>query len=325
MSKKQAQVKNKKNDEPKKNNDLRNKLVIVGLAIIILILAAIAYYYFTKPAAEQQSWSVDASGHLTFAARGPIEANSTPSDLSSDNYTIETITYKSFGDDIYASLCIPKNVTRPPVVIVLPAATITKELDLPMAQYLAAMGYASLTLDERGNGGQTGGMFAGNWTDGFESYENGSVPIQYKQVYDALKGLDYVQSRSDLNGSDTAILGESIGGMWSIIAAGVEPQFKGVIAVSSENFDFPTYDDADVNKFLGSVEPSNYLSLLPPRKLVMIHFTNDAIIPVANGKALYNNASQPKAWYQYEGNIHGLPNATYMPDLQKELNGMLGK
>ena len=326
MSKKQAQVNNgKKKEAPKKNNDSRNKLIIVGLAIVVLMLAAIAYYYVAmKPAAGQQPWSVDASGHLTFAPRGPIEANSTPSDLSSDNYTVETVVYKSFGDDVYASLMIPKNVTKPPVVIVLPAASITKERDFPMAQYLAGMGYASLTLDERGNGGQTGGMFAGNWTDDYESYASGSVPIQYKQIYDALKGLDYVKSSSDLKGSDTAILGESIGGMWSIIAAGVEPQFKGVVTVSSENFDFPTYEEADVNTFFSSMEPSSYLSMLPPRKLVMIHFTEDPIIPIGGGKALFNNASQPKAWYQYEGNTHGLPNATYMPDLQKELKGMLG-
>ncbi|HEY3422916.1 MAG TPA: prolyl oligopeptidase family serine peptidase, partial [Methanocellaceae archaeon] len=241
----------------------------------------------------------------------------------------ETINFKSFGDDIYGSLCIPKNVTKPPVVVVLPARSITKEADLPMAQYLASMGYASITLDERGYG-QTGGTFAGDWQNGFDSFVNGTVPVQYKQVYDALRAYDYVNSRSDLSGNDTAILGESIGGMWSIIAAGVEPQFKGVISISSSDFPLPVYDNTSAgnmtaNNFLSSAQPSNYLSLLPPRKLVMIHFTNDPIIPIADGKALFDKASEPKTWYQYEGTTHGLPNATYMPDLQRELQGMLGK
>jgi uncharacterized protein len=321
-------VSNKASSKKAKVKDKSKKTILaIGAVILAGLLLIVVYYYMTSlpPASPSSPWSLDSSGHLTFPARGAVQANSTPSDLSSNNYTVETIVYKSFGDDVYASLMIPKNVTKPPVVIVLPAATITKELDLPMAQYLSGMGYASLTLDERGNRGQTGGMFAGNWTDGFDSYMNGGTPIQYKQIYDVLKGLDYVKSRSDLNGSDTAVLGESIGGMWSIISAGVEPQLKGVVCVSSSSFNFPTYDDANANAFLKSVEPSTYLSLLPPRKLVMIHFTNDTTIPIQDGKALFNNASQPKAWYQYEGSTHGLPNATYMPDLQRELQGMLGK
>ncbi len=306
-------------------------ILVIGAVIIAALLLIVAYYYVTsnQVASPSTPWSLDKSGHLTFPARGAIQANSTPSDLSSDNYTVETIDYKSFGDDVYASLMIPKNVTRPPVVIVLPALTITKVTDLPMAQYLAGMGYASLTLDERGFG-ETGGMREDNYSDGFYSFVNGGVPIQYKQIYDALKGLDYVKSRSDLNGSDTAILGESIGGMWSIIAAGTEPQFKGVICVSSSDFNLGTYDNTtainvSANEYINSIQPSNYLSKLPPRKLVMIHFTNDSIIPIADGKMLFDKASEPKVWYQYEGTTHGLPNATYMPDLQRELQGMLGK
>ena len=148
---------------------------------------------------DNGQWSLDASDHFVFpGSRGPVNATSIPSDMSSDNYTVETIEYNSLGDDVYASLCIPKNVTKPPVVVVLPAATITKELDFPMAQYLSGMGYASITLDERGNGGQTGDDFAGDWQGGFNEFMNDSFPIQYKQIYDAIQGprLCAVQERS---------------------------------------------------------------------------------------------------------------------------------
>ena len=146
--------------------------------------------------------------------------------MSSDNYTVEAIEYNSLGRDVYASLCIPTNVTKPPVVVILPAETITKELDFPMAQYLSSMGYASITLDERGFG-QTGDDFSGDWPTGFKEFVNGSTPIQYRQIYDAIRALDYVQSRNDLDGNDTAILGESIGGMWSIIASWRGPTVQG--------------------------------------------------------------------------------------------------
>lgn len=332
MSKKKANPKPKKG----KTNSNRN-LLIIGAIVVAILLIFVVYYYVTTNqsptpiVADNGQLSLDSSNHFIIpASRGPVEATVIPTNISSDNYTVETIDYKSLGDDVYASLCIPKNVTKPPVVVVLPAATITKELDFPMAQYLSSMGYASITLDERGNQGQTGGDFAGNWQSGFNDFLNGSYTIQYKQVYDAVRALDYVQTRNDLEGNNTAILGESIGGMWSIIAAGVDPRFKGVVCVSSSDFPLANYDNTSAgnitaNQFISSVQPSNYLSLLPPRKLVMIQFTDDPTIHVQDAKALFDKASEPKAWYQYEGDIHGLPNATYMPDLQRELQGMLGK
>ena len=309
--------------------------MIIGAIIVAILLIFAAYYYLSTHQAPATvgngQLSLDASGHFVIpGARGPVNATIIPTNLSSDNYTVQTIKYDSLGQDVYASLCIPKNVTKPPVVVVLPAATIKKEDDFPMAQYLSGMGYASITLDERGNGGQTKDDFAGDWQGGFNDFINDSYTIQYKQIYDAVRALDYVQSRNDLDGNDTAILGESIGGMWSIITAGVDPRFKGVICVSSSDFPFTMYDNTTAgnitaNQFISSVQPSNYLSLLPPRKLVMIQFTDDPTIHVQDAKALYDKASEPKAWYQYEGDTHGLPNATYMPDLQKELKGMLGK
>lgn len=319
VSKKKVQAKNKGKDQS-------NTLIFIGVIVGIVIIAAIALYYAsTHPGSTpQQSWSLDSSGRLQFPDRSNVQATST---LVEDgaNYTLEKIVYKSFGDDVYAYLRIPKNVTRPPVVIVLPAATINKELDRPMAEGLSSMGYASLTLDERGNNGETTGPFMGNWTDGYFSYVNGSVPVQYKQIYDVLKGLDYVKSRSDLDGNDTAIVGESIGGMWSIIAAAEDSRFKGVICVSSSGFNFTKYNDAKIDSYFSSISPENYLSKLPPRKLVMIHFMDDQIIPVQYGRELYDRASQPKALYQYNGSTHGLFNMTYVPDMQKELKGMLGR
>lgn len=325
MSKKASSKKVKAKDKSK------NTILVIGAVILAGLLLIVAYYYVTSLPASKPSlpWSLDSSGHLTFPARGAITGNSTVVE-STANYTLYEVVYTSFGDPIYASLCVPKNVTKPPVIVVLPAATINKETDFGMAESLNNMGYASLTLDERGNKGETGGMFAGNWTDGFESYMTGGTPTQYKQIYDVLRALDYVKTRSDVDGNNVAILGESIGGMWSIITAAEDSQFKGVVCVSSSDFDFPVYDNSsqgnvDANNFLGSMQPSNYLSLLPPRKLVMIQYTNDTIIPIQDAKALYDKASQPKAWYQYEGSIHGLPDVAYMADLHRELQGMLGR
>jgi len=273
---------------------------------------------------DEKSWSINNStGKLDFTPRGPIEGSAKEIE-NGVNYTLEEVVFKSMGDDVYALLRKPTNVTKPPVVIVLPAATITKEADQPTAIALCNMGYAALTLDSRGVG-QTGGIDERDWQSGLDAYVNGSTPVQYKQVYDALKGLDYVKSRSDLDGDAVAILGESIGGMWAIVAAGEEPQLKGVVTISSCDFDLPNTSDSVAITFINAVMPSKYLGSLPPRKLAMFQFDADPVVEMADGKALYDNASGPRAWHVYNGSTHGLYDPAYNTDLHDELKGMLGR
>nr|WP_255668487.1 acetylxylan esterase [Methanocella sp. CWC-04] len=244
---------------------------------------------------------------------------------STGDHTLEKVTYKSFGENVYALLRIPADVSKLPVVVILPAASINKENDAAMASALCSMGYATLTLDERGNQGETPGPFAGDLNSGFDAYINGGDPVQYRQVYDALAGLDYIKTRKDLDGSNVAIMGESMGGRFAIIAGALEPQFKAVYVVSSSGYGNKKYDDPEVNAFIASIEPANYLSRLSPGKLIMFHFKNDTIIPAEMGKELFDAASEPKALYLYDGDVHGLYNDMLADDLRYELKETFGR
>jgi fermentation-respiration switch protein FrsA (DUF1100 family) len=210
------------------------------------------------------------------------------------------------------------------VVIVLPAAGISKEADAAMAGALNAWGYATLTLDERGNNGETPGPSAMDLQSGYEAFVTGGDPVQYKQVYDVLLGYDYIRSRPDLDGDSVAVLGESMGGRFAIVAAALEPGLKAAIGVSTGPYGVPVTDDAST-RFVKSIEPGSYLSSLPPGKLVLIHFSGDPVIPVAYGKQLYDVAQQPKAWHEYNGTVHGLYSDVYAPDLQAELRSVFGR
>ena len=169
-----------------------------------------------------------------------------------------------------------------------------------MANALSSWGYASLTLDERGNGGETRGSSPMDFTTGYDTYRSGGTPAQYAQIYDVLLAYDYVRSRKDLDGGNVSVLGESMGGRFAIVAAGIEPGFKAAFVVSSSPYGLDAGNNTDALRFVDSVEPATYLEKLPPRKLVMFHFTNDTIIPIAYGRSLYDSASQPKAWYQVQ-------------------------
>jgi uncharacterized protein len=115
-----------------------------------------------------------------------------------------------------------------------------------------------------------------------------------------------------------------MGGRFAIISAALEPGLKAAFVVSSGSYGLQGNDDKS-QRFIRSIEPTGYLSLLPPRKVAFFHFSGDTIIPVASGKQLYNSASQPKAWHEYDGTVHGLYSDVYAPDLHDELRSVFGR
>jgi uncharacterized protein len=304
-----------------------NRYFIIGLSTIIIILAVVVTVFYlpkTNEHATEPTWSIDGSHAMSFSHRD-LEAPQTILIEGTANYSLEKISYDSYGTTVYGLLRIPKNVPKPPVVVVLPAATVSKEEDSPMADALSSWGYASLTLDERGNGGETKGISPMDFTSGFDAFRRGDTPAQYAQIYDVLLGYDYIRSRKDLDGGNIAVLGESMGGRFGVIAVGIEPGFKAAFVVSSSPYGLDAGNYTDAIRFVNSVEPATYLKKLPPRKLVMFHFTDDTIIPLLYGRSLYDNASQPKAWYQYNGSVHGVYSDIYAPDLHAELMSVFGR
>jgi len=308
---------------PGKKN--RSSLMGLFIVIVILVLAGTTYYFSTvNDDREAQTWSLDESNTPSFGHRTLPDVKVTLVEDTA-NYTLQKISYPSYGTMIFGLLRIPKEIEKPPVVIVLPAATITKEADAPMADALRSFGYASLTFDERGNGGETLGISPMDLTAGYAAFRSGEIPAQYAQIYDVLLAYDYIRSREDLDGSSIAILGESMGGRFAIIAAGIEPGIKGAFVISSGPYGVDAVANPEVQRFVTSIEPATYLSKLPPRTLVMFHFTSDPIIPIAEGKVLYDMAPLPKAWHQYNGTVHGVYSDVYAGDLQNELKAIFGR
>ena len=319
MSKKKAR---EIEEQKRKNRHLVLTFVIAAVTLVIVLF--IAYLlFFNGSSGNGKVWHLDSAGLLAFNTRPAVAVTVTPVE-STDDGTLEKVSYPSFGDNVYALLRVPENVSRPPVVIVLPGATVNKEADAGMARALASWGYATLTLDERGNYGETPGPWANDLDSGYTAYVNGRDPVQYQQVYDVLLGYDYLRSRNDLDSANVAVLGESMGARFAIVAAALEPRLKTAIAISGGPYNVQGNDDAST-RFIKSIEPANYLSNLPPRKLVMFHFTGDEIIPVLQGKQLYDAASQPKAWHEYNGSVHGIYSADYAPDLHDELRSVFGR
>jgi dienelactone hydrolase len=317
-----------KKSKAKITGQRNHRSFLIGLSILIVILVVVAIVVLLVPKTNDQTtqtaWALDSSDALSFSHRELIAPQAKVIEDTA-TYSLEKINYSSYNTTVYGLLRIPKNVTNPPVVVVLPAATVTKEADSPMANALCSWGYASLTLDERSNGGETRGTSPMDFMTGYAAYHNGDTPAQYAQIYDVLLGYDYIRSRKDLDGGNVSVLGESMGGRFAIITAGIEPGFRAAFVVSSSPYGLDAGDNAEAIRFVDSVEPVTYVKKLSPRKLVMFHFTNDTIIPIDYGRSLYDDASQPKAWYQYNGSVHGVYSDIYAADLHAELKSVFDR
>ena len=327
----------KKKVQQKRNKKQTNRTLyfILCVVIFVVVFGLLGYAWLStsnRPGQPQNNtsitnnpWSIDSSGKLNFSPRGPIQADSDVMVENTSNYTLENISYSSLGSEVYALLRIPKNVTDPPVVIIDPALTMTKEMDEPTAEALCGMGYATLTLDQRGYGQTDGGVVSNDYSSGFNAFIQNQTPVQYAQIYDILRGLDYVRTRPDLDGNDTAVMGESVGSVWAIDAAGIEPQLKGVITISGFDIPFTGSDNSQENQFFNSIMTSTYLRDLPPRRLAMFQFDNDTIISLNMSEELYGEALQPKALYVYNGSTHGMWNPVLAQNMSIELRNILGR
>ena len=201
-------------------------------------------------------------------------------------------------------------------MVVLPGAGVTKEMQNRVPEALAELGYASLTIDQRNLGGI-------NPESDLELFKKGEEPVEYLMVYDAMMAADVLQDQTRVE-DNIAMLGLSNGGRFAIIATAIDPDIKGVIAISTGGYDTDSIDrnmvaDETAYRFYRSIDPDNYLDMIPPRRLVMFHSVNDSIVPYEMAHKTFSKAEEPKAFYGLTGDTHGYSHAAE-GYLEKELD-----
>jgi len=272
------------------------------------------------------SWEVSESGFLSFPPReNPVFTAQAIADKYAPEKpnTLKLLSFESKGDKIQALLRIPANTTSSsasPGIVLLPGATVSKEAEQGLAVELSKMGYATLTIDQRNLGGI-------NIEKDLELFRTGVEPVEYFMVYDALKAADVLAAQPEINPERFAILGESNGGRFAIIACALDPSLKGVIGISTSGYGTEGMNPAAVNdtktyRFYRSIDPDTYLPNLPPARFVLIHSLNDPLIPYDTAVKTFAIAKEPKAMYNVSDAVHG-STGSMRPYIQKELAIML--
>jgi uncharacterized protein len=291
--------------------------------LLILVGAFGVLYNPSNSIAATAPWEVSETGTLSFPQREePVFTTREIEDVyapeSSD--TLKLLTFESKGDNIQALLRIPANSFSSPGIVLLPGAGVSKEAEQGLAAELSKMGYSTLTLDQRNLGGI-------NMERDLELFKAGLEPLEYAMVYDALKAADVLAAQPEINKKRLAILGESNGGRFAVLACALDSSLKGVIGISTagygtEEIDPALIDDPEAYRFYRSIDPDTYLPILPPAKFVQIHSVNDNVISHDLALRTFALAKEPKAMYNVTEATHGYT-TSMRPYLEKELSFLL--
>lgn len=289
---------NKQNKEKTKKKNRKVLLAVLGFAAVLLVLAQI----YSSNHEGSDKWTVDDRGMLSYPRnRGDIEMT-VINTQSGSNYTLETISFKSKDYTVDALFRIPTLNKKVPAVVILPGATVPKEGTQGLAELFSNMGYASLGIEQRNRGGV-------DFEYDHRLFSEGKEPIEHKMVFDALRAVDVLKHDVRIDDKRIAILGESNGGRFAIIAGALDPSITGVIGISTSGYnveaDAGNIKDKTALRFYRSIDPDEYLGRLPPRKLVMLHSVNDTVIPIALAENTFEKAKEPKQFYEVTAGTHG--------------------
>lgn len=294
-------------------NEHMNKIVLaLG---IILVLAGIIGIDFNP--GETDEWTVSEEGILSYNQRGDPDYSLQNMTGTGDTDILKLVKFKSRDAEIEGMLRIPESDAKVPGVVVLPGAGVSKEAQTRVPEMLARNGYASITIDQRNLGGINPEL-------DLELFKEGSEPVEYLMVYDALIAADVLRDQPELDG-DIAMLGLSNGGRFAIIATAIEPDIKGIVAISTSGYDTGSIDqnlvtDENTYTFYRSIDPDNYLDMISPRRFVMFHSINDTIIPFELAQRTFSQAQEPKKLYKIEGSSHG-----YSQEIENYIDDELDK
>jgi alpha-beta hydrolase superfamily lysophospholipase len=210
----------------------------------------------------------------------------------------------------------PDAAARRPAVIVLHGTGDSKEGMIPLLGELAGRGFLAVAIDGRYHGERESGP--GDYDAAIlRAYRGGgSHPLLYDTAWDAMRLVDYLQTRSDVDPARIGMLGISKGGMETYLAAAVDPRivvavpviaaqsfrwalehnawparvgtFQSAVTGAARTAGLNRIDAGFVRTFYDRVVPGIYgefdgpavLPLIAPRPLLVINGDSDSLTPL---------------------------------------------
>ena len=299
---------------------LIKKKTLIILILLILLVLAIIYFVFHNSYKDPYEFNGNTLHYSESRGKANYEISLKYHNGTFDVYYLN-FTSRNFLDNptlMHALLFMPNNKAnkKVPGLVLLPGGGVSKEGESRLASIIANLGYAVLTIDQRGIG-QTGGYYL-SLEDDYQVFLKGKEPVQHLSVYDALKTYDILRNINGMDKNNIGIMGESMGGRYAIIAAAIDKQLKGVIAISVSGFHLQNSPQA--NAFLVSIDPDHYIDKISPNHVFMFQSENDKTTKIQDAQLTFNLAKEPKRFYSFSSPycMHGYCAAMY-DDLKEAL------
>lgn len=130
-------------------------------------------------------------------------------------------------------------------------------------------------------------------------------------IDDVKAALAYAGKRPDIDSNKIVSYGHSLGGAQSVTAIAESP-VKGLRAIVIDGA-FASYQamallvggQLGASLITDELSPKDFVKKLTPVPLLVVHGTNDEVVPVSQGRQLYEAAGQPKTLFEVKSGRHG--------------------
>jgi len=296
------------------NEPMKKKTVL----ILFIILAIIAVYYIINFHKNKDTYEFKGNTFSYSENRGKAdyEILSRNKNNSLDIYKVK-FNSRDFLEEkaeIHGLIFIPEEKKEYPGIVFLPGGGGTKEGRGSLGESIAKLGYAVLIIDQRGIG-ETKASYL-SFEQDYQVFSKRREPMQHLAVYDVLKSSDILRNfkEAEIDKENIAIIGESMGGRYGIIASALDKRIKGIIAISTSGFHIESNPLIPHNNYLISIDPDYYIDKISPNYLIMFYTINDSVVPLKDAQITFAKAKDPKEFLIIEGCQHG-----YCEKMDKEI------
>ena len=207
-----------------------------------------------------------------------------------------------------------------PCLVILHGLGGNKEIMAGMALFAAKAGYASLVIDEYGQG-ERGPL---KTVPGEQAQELATTVSQ--TTVDVRRGLDYLAMRPEIDSKRIGLAGVSLGAIIGTVASGVDTRIKAAVLISGggdwglilktlssrdatvgghSTSAFKSVNWQSLSVLLAPEDPLTFAAHIAPRPILMLGGRKDTtIVPQAQSE-LFDAAQQPKqiVWYPQYGHV----------------------
>jgi uncharacterized protein len=287
---------------------------------LLVILAIILFYLLFIHGSVKNTYNFEGNKFSYSQNRGYVDYgmiyNFTNDSIAIYKLNFPSRNFLNYTTEIYGLLFLPQGKYNLPGVVLLPGGGGTKEGESKLAMLIAQQNYTVITIDQRGIG-ETGGYYLSLEQDA-QIVSRGQEPIQHLSVFDALRAFDVLSEMNQVDKNNIALVGESMGGRYALIATALDHRIKGFVGISTAGFHFPkSYQDSSTSFYL-SIDPDSYVADIYPRKVAFIHGNNDSVISLESAQKTFSLAKEPKSIFIANGCNHG-----YCPAMHDELLAQL--